>query len=286
VTVLEGIQKSAEFLAKKGVDAARLQAELMLAHLLKMPRMQLYLNFDRILTPAETDGLREWVRRRARREPWQHIVGVTSFCGLEITVNPHVLIPRPETELLAESGWNFLVERSTLNAQPSTALDFGTGSGCIAIALAVKCTAARVYATDNSAKALEVAKQNAANHQVAGRIQFLEGDGFAALPEGIRFDLIVSNPPYIPSAEVESLQPEVRDHEPRQALDGGFDGLNYFRRLAVEGRTFLKPEGRLMAEFGDGQAAAASAVFEGQNWTVETIRDDYTPRPRFLVARR
>ena len=134
MTVLEGIQKSADFLQKKGVDSPRLQAELLLAHVLKLPRMKLYLNFDRALTDSETDGLRELVRRRGTREPLQHIVGSTSFCGFEIAVNRHVLIPRPETELLAEEAWKWL---STVSDQPS-ALDFGTGSGCIVIAIAAK----------------------------------------------------------------------------------------------------------------------------------------------------
>ena len=179
MTVLEAIQKSTEFLAKKGVESPRLQTELLLAHLLKMPRMKLYLNFERVLTPAETDALRELVKRRGQREPLQHITGSTSFCGLEIAVNRHALIPRPETELLAELGWKFL---STLNSSTAQlALDFGTGTGCIAIALAVKCPAAKIMATDISADALALAKENAARNNVAERIEFLQGDGFAAL---------------------------------------------------------------------------------------------------------
>jgi release factor glutamine methyltransferase len=282
VTVLEGIQKSAEFLAAKEVESPRLQAELLLAHLLRSPRMQLYLSFDRVLAPAEVDGLRELVRRRGRREPLQHIVGSTSFCGLEIAVNRHVLIPRPETELLAEAGWTFL---SALGPGPPTALDFGTGSGCIAIALATRCPAARVHATDVSREAIEVAGQNAGSHRVDDRIQLVHGDGFGALPPEIRFDLIVSNPPYVPSAEIETLEPEVREHDPRCALDGGPDGLDYFRRLAREAASFLKPEGRLMLEFGAGQEKAVAGILEGQNWVVEAIREDYTQRPRILIAK-
>src|SRR5881394_3487449 len=147
MTVLEAIKRSTGFLAKKGVDSPRLQTELLLAHLLKLPRMQLYLNFQRVLSEAEVSSFRELITRRGQREPLQHIVGSTSFCGLEITVNRHVLVPRPETELLAEAGWTFL---STLNSQPLTALDFGTGSGCIAIALAAKATTARIFALDVS----------------------------------------------------------------------------------------------------------------------------------------
>ncbi|HEX7652829.1 MAG TPA: HemK/PrmC family methyltransferase, partial [Verrucomicrobiae bacterium] len=162
MTVLEAIQKSADFLGKKAVESARLNAELLLAHQLRLPRMKLYLNFDRVLTPAETDGLREAVKRRGNREPLQHIVGSTSFCGYEIAVNRHALVPRPETEQLAELGWKFLqAERP----HPPTALDFGTGTGCLAIVLAAKCPQARVTALDISPEALALARQNATTHQ-------------------------------------------------------------------------------------------------------------------------
>jgi release factor glutamine methyltransferase len=282
VTVLEVIQKSAEFLAKKGVDSPRLQTELLLAHVLQLPRMKLYLNFERKLSDPELDSLRTLVQRRGQREPLQHLVGTASFCGLEISVNRHVLIPRPETELLAEAGWQFL---STFDSRLATALDFGTGSGCIAIALAAKCPGARVVALDISKDALVAAQQNAARNHVADRIEFRHGDGFAALKSDERFDLIISNPPYIASEEIETLQPEVRDHDPRGALDGGADGLDFYRRLAAEAVRHLQPQGKLMVEFGDGQAEAISAIFAGQNWQVEAIREDYTRRQRFLIAR-
>jgi release factor glutamine methyltransferase len=283
MTVLEGIQKSTEFLAKKDVESPRLQAELLLAHVLKLPRMKLYLNFERTLTAAETDALRELIKRRSQREPLQHIVGSTSFCGSEIAVNRNVLVPRPETEILAEAGWSFL---STINSQPSTALDFGTGSGCIAIALAVKCPGATIVALDVSAEALETAKQNAVRNDVADRIEFVQGDGFPAPQNNpALFDLIISNPPYIPTAEIETLDPEVRDYDPRGALDGGADGLDFYRRFAVEARAFLKPGGKIMLEFGDGQGEAIRKIFEEQNWIVEVIREDYTQRQRILIAK-
>src|SRR6059036_1859341 len=174
MTVLEAIQRSTEFLARKGVESPRLQTELLLAHLLKLPRLQLYLNFERSLTGQEVEALREMVKRRGQREPLQFIVGSTSFCGLEITVNRHVLIPRPETELLAERGWQFLNQLATLDVstpQPSTVLDFGTGSGCLAIALAFNCPSAHVYALDASAEALEIARQNVKRHGLIERIK-------------------------------------------------------------------------------------------------------------------
>jgi release factor glutamine methyltransferase len=282
MTVLEAIQKSAEFLGKKGIESPRLQTELLLAHLLKLPRMKLYLNFERVLTPAETDALREFVKRRGRREPLQHIVGSTSFCGFEIAVNRHALVPRPETELLAEAGWDFLV---TCHSSLVTALDFGTGTGCIAIALAAKCPDAKLTAMDVSAEALTLAEENAARNTVSKRIQFVQGDGFAALPQDSRFDLIISNPPYIPSDEIATLQPEVRDFDPRAALDGGADGLDFYRKLAAEAKPFLKPDGKIMLEFGDGQADAIKNIFEMQKWIVEAVKEDYSQRARILIAR-
>jgi len=284
VTVLEAIQRSTEFLARKGVDSPRLQAELLLAHLLEQPRMKLYLDFERALTPAEIDGFRALIKRRGQREPLQHIIGSASFCGFEITVNRDVLIPRSETELLAERGWTFLNQLSTLNPQPSTVLDFGTGSGCLAITLACKCAAAEVYAVDISPEALALARRNAARHGLAERIRFLQGDGFAALPQGTRFDLIISNPPYIPSGDIASLPPEVRDYDPHRALDGGPDGLDHGRRLAAESARFLKPHGRLMLEFGDGQAERLREILQQQKWIVEAIEEDYTHQPRIMVA--
>src|SRR5208283_2802793 len=201
MTVLEAIQKSTEFLAKKGVDSPRLQTELLLAHLLKLPRMKLYLNFERTLAPAETDGLREFIKRRGLREPLQHITGSTSFCGFEIAVNRRALVPRPETELLAELGWDFLSKleqsphlagghplpagRGEGRGEGRVALDFGTGTGCIAISLAAKCPSAKIVATDVSPDALTLAAENAARNNVAERIEFVQSDGFAAfLSEG------------------------------------------------------------------------------------------------------
>lgn len=281
--VLEGIQRSADFLAKKGVESPRLQAELLLAHILKLARMQLYLQFERELNASETDLFREFVKRRGKREPLQYIVGTTSFCGYEIAVEPGVLIPRPETELLAELGWRFLLGLPA--DQRRLALDFGTGSGCIAIALAGKCPQARVTALDASPVALGLAARNASRNGVADRVQFLESQAFSALCQHEPVDLLISNPPYIPAAEIATLEPEVRDHEPRAALDGGADGLDFYRLMASQAGPLLRPGGKLMCEFGDGQADSLRAMFEQQNWIVEAIEPDYTQRQRILVAK-
>ena len=281
MTVLEVIQRSTDFLAKKGVESPRLQIELLLAHVLQLPRLKLYLNFDRALLDVELETLRALVKRRGEREPLQHILGSTSFCGLEIAVNRHVLIPRPETELLAEQAGKFLTARPG-----AMVLDFGTGSGCVAIAIAAQDPAAQVHAADVSDEALQVARGNAARHGVGARIQFHLGDGFAALPGDLQFDLIVSNPPYIPSAEIATLEPEVRDHDPGLALDGGADGLAFYRTLSAQAPDFLKAGGRAVFEFGDGQEAALREIFERQKWIVEAVERDYSGRPRLLIAAR
>jgi release factor glutamine methyltransferase len=291
MTVVEVIQKSAGFLDRKGVESPRLQIELMLAHLLKLPRLNLYLNYARELNPGELKTLREMVRRRGNREPLQHILGSMSFCGLEMAVNRHVLIPRPETEILAERAWVFLncaAPQMAGGGNPAgttpVALDLGTGSGCLAIAMAVHSPAAQVYAVDISPAALETARANAVRHNVAERITLVAGDAFAPLAADLRCDLIVSNPPYIPTGEIGTLEPEVRDHDPRGALDGGADGLDFYRRMAVEARPRLSAAGRLMAEFGDGQGAALRELFTAHGWWVEAIERDYSGRERFLIA--
>lgn len=283
VTVLEAIQKTTDFFEPRGVDSPRLQAELLLAHVLKLPRMKLYLSFDRALTEAEVGAFRELVRRRGQREPLQHIVGTVAFCGLELACTAAALVPRPETELLAQMAWEFLGQ---VPAQNPAALDFGTGSGCLPIAIAAHCPRARLLAVDVSPEALALAQANAVRHGLTGRIQFIESDGFAAVPPDSGFDLIVSNPPYIASAEIPTLQTEVRDHDPRAALDGGEDGLVFYRRLAAESAPFLNPAGRIMVEFGDAQGPALREIFSAQNWVVEAVRQDYSQRDRFLIARR
>ncbi|MGZ8920839.1 MAG: peptide chain release factor N(5)-glutamine methyltransferase [Limisphaerales bacterium] len=282
MTVLEAIQKSTDFLAKKGVDSPRLQSELLLAHVLKMPRLKLYLDFARALSDAETASLRELVQRRSTREPLQHILGTACFWGLDIVVNTSVLIPRPETELLAEQGWKFL---NSLN-RDSTFLDFGTGSGCIAISTCHFAKQTRGVGLDKSTDALAVAKENAAKHAIDSRIQFIQSDGFSALDDSTQFDLIISNPPYIPSAEIDTLQEEVRKFDPRSALDGGEDGLKFYRHLASETAKFLAPSGRLMLEFGDGQHEQLPELFTSAGWQIDAILKDLNDRPRVLIARR
>jgi release factor glutamine methyltransferase len=279
---LELIQRSTDFLMRKGVDSPRLQVELLLGHVLRMPRLQLYLQYDRELTPSEMDPLRELVRRRGDREPIQHLTGSTSFCGWEIEVTPAVLVPRPETERLAEIA----VDLIGANGEGSHCLDFGTGSGCLAVAIAAQCPTLQVDAVDVSAAAVAVARRNLARHGLSGRVTVYEGDGFSPLPAERRYGLIVSNPPYIPTGDIPGLEPEVRNFDPRGALDGGEDGLKYYRRLAMEASGRLENGGRLALELGDGQEMAVSEIFRGHNWIVERVERDYNGTPRVWVGRR
>jgi release factor glutamine methyltransferase len=286
VTILEVIQRGTDFLAKKGVPSPRLQVENLLAHVLQMPRMKLYLNFERRPAPEQLEAVRAMVQRRGRREPMQYITGSAGFCALELAVNTSVLVPRPETEMLADRGWKFLKDSAARGAGPASVLDLGTGSGCVAIAVALNAPRAAVHACDASAAALALARENAARHGV--NIQFYCGDLFAALrgSEGPpKCRLILSNPPYIPSARLATLEPEVRDHEPREALDGGADGLDFYRRIAAEAGAFLEADGRLMVELDDEGAEATAEIFRKQNWVVEGIEPDYNQRPRILTAR-
>lgn len=278
-SVLEILKLSSEFLAKREVESPRLQAELMLAHILQMPRLKLYLNFETALATSQVDQMRALVRRRGQREPLQHLLGTTSFCGLEIKTTSAALIPRPETELLAEKAWTWLKGRSVPRF-----LDFGTGTGCIAIAVLKNAPESRGIALDISTSALALATENTESHQLSDRLDLVLGDGFGALDSALRFDLIISNPPYIPTAEIATLQIEVKDHDPLNALDGGADGLNFYRMLATEATARLQPKGRLMLEFGDGQANALSEIFLQHNWIVESVDLDYSQRERILLV--
>ncbi len=280
MTVLEVIQRSTEFLAGKGVDSPRLQVELLLADVLQLPRLKLYLNFERVLTDPELTRLRSMVKRRGNREPLQHILGSTCFCGLDFAVSPAVLIPRPETEVLALRARQYLEQLRG----PARVLDVGTGSGCLAVTLAVQCREASIHAVDISEAALDMARRNAAQHGVSERAQFYQSDLFSALPRGLKFDLIVSNPPYIPCSVVETLQPEVRDHDPRLALDGGPDGLLFYRRLAESAPPFMAARGSLMAELGDDQDQAVSAIFREQGWKMAELAPDLAGKLRIIIA--
>jgi release factor glutamine methyltransferase len=275
VKILQLIQRTTEYFQRQGVDSPRLTIELMVAHVLKRKRLELYLDFEREIGEPALSALREMVKRRASGEPLQYVLGVASFYGLDFAVDKRVLVPRPETELLVD----YVVKNG---AAAKNIVDLGTGSGAIAVSLANKLAAASIVAVDASAEALEVARANAAAHGV--QIQFFHGDLFAPLLPEARFDWIVSNPPYIPSGEIATLAREIREHEPRAALDGGADGLDIIRRIAAEAKTRLTEGGRVAVELGAGQGSAAERIFLDNGYRVEKMINDWQGHARVLVA--
>ena len=271
------LQWTADYFTGKGIESARLESELLLAATLGLDRIGLYVNFERPLDVDELAAFRERVRRRAQREPLQYILGETEFWSLMFNVGPAVLVPRADTEVLIE-------EALTRVAGVERVLDVGTGSGAIAIVLAHENPGIQVTALDCSEPALEVARGNARRNGVADRITFLAGD-LTALPVG-PFEMIVSNPPYIPSKDWETLMPEVRDYEPRLALDGGGDGLEAYRQLARQSAHILTQGGWLLVEVGIGQAADVKALFNAAGLIEVGHRDDYAGIPRVVTGRK
>lgn len=239
------------YLAEKGVENARLEAEWLLCEVIGLDRVGLYVNFDKPLSGAELALFRGMVARRARREPLQYILGTQEFMGLEFDVTPAALIPRHDTEVLVE-------EAAKRAASANRILDIGVGSGCITVALAKCLPNAEVWGVEKSTEALALAQLNADKHGV--RVTLFEGSLFEPFP-GQRFDLIVSNPPYIPTGDLDGLQPEVRDFEPRGALDGGADGLDFYRLIIPAAPDHLSPGGQILFEAGLGQAEAVQELF-------------------------
>ncbi len=278
-TVLRVIRWSAGYLQDRGVESGRLDAEHLLAHALDTTRLQLYLQFDRPLAPDELADFKPLLRRRAGREPLQYIVGRAAFRELDLFVDRRVLIPRPETETLVQLVLDWAAPRHDL-----TALDVGTGSGCIALSLLLEGPFGTVVATDIDRDALAVAQANADSAGAVG-LRLREGAAFGALAPGERFDVIVSNPPYIAEAEAPGLQPEVRDWEPRAALFGGTDGLAIVWELAHGAADHLAPRGLLALEMATDQAPVVreQLIATGRFGSCRVHRD-LTGRPRFVVA--
>ena len=256
-TILRLLEWTARFFESKGIETARLDAELLLAHALGCRRIDLYARYDEVPEGEPLDRFRQMVRERGRRVPAKHLTGETEFCSLKLAVGPAVLIPRPETEFLVERALAVVPE-----GEETLVADLGTGCGAIAVAVAAQRPDVRVVATDVSVEALAVAAANAERHGLAGRIAFREGSWFEALEAGVVFDAIVSNPPYVARAELARAMPEVRDHEPRTALEGGPDGLDALRVLVAGGAGWLKASGWLIVEVGAGQADAVAELAE------------------------
>ncbi|MGA2018751.1 MAG: peptide chain release factor N(5)-glutamine methyltransferase [Opitutaceae bacterium] len=278
LTVIEVIKKTSAFFATKGIESPRLNAELLVGHVLGLPRMRLYIEFERPVSEAELGALRELVRRRGRREPVQHILGFTDFCGLRLKTDPRALIPRPETELLVE------IVAARCAAPPSSILDLGTGGGAIALALARAFPAARVTAVDKSPEALLLAAENALASGLAGRVTFVESDWFERLPAGEGYDLVVSNPPYLSPEETAAAAPEVRDHEPALALSAGDGGFADIERIVAGASAAVAPGGMLALETGAGHRSRLEEALRRAGFARSEALPDLAGRDRFVLA--
>ena len=274
----------AQTLSHAGVDTARLDAEVLMGHVLGLTREQLLSAADFRLNDVELRQYREHLARRVEREPIAYITGRQEFWSLEFRVLPDVLIPRPETERLIETA--LALARELPQLHPLQVLDIGTGSGVIAVSLAKELPSAVIWATDISPAALEIAGNNAACNGVAARVRLFHGDLFDAIGEFTgRFALIVSNPPYIRSAEIDALEPEVSRWEPRGALDGGADGLDFYRRIVRQAGDYLAPNGAVVVEVSADMGKEVSGLFTAGGYTDVAIVRDYAGRDRVVVAR-
>ena len=285
VTILEVINKTTPYFEKQGIESPRLTIELLLAHLLKKKRLQLYLEFERDLDETTLEALRGMVKRRVAGEPLQYITGEAEFCGLRLMVDKRVLIPRPETELLVETVVGRLKAESGERKTAVKIVDVGTGSGCIAIALAKNLPAAEIVAVDVSNDALEVARGNAKMNGVEKNIRFLQSDLLQNLPGSQGSDAVVSNPPYIAIGELAKLPREVRDFEPVRAISAGEDGFEVFQRLVMDARRVLKPPGFLALEIGAGQRPAVENLVVKAGYEVDQVVKDLQGHERVVVAR-
>jgi release factor glutamine methyltransferase len=280
ITVLESINLSAQYLAQKGIESSRANAELLLANILGCKRLDLYLSFDKPLGKEETEKYREFIRRRSNFEPLQYIVGKVDFYGLELEVNSSVLIPRPETELLVENILNLLSRE-----KESTILDIGCGSGNITIVLAMNLASSNFICTDISDDVLKVSKENAEKYFVSGRIKFamhdILKDDLNNFPE---FDIIVSNPPYVSKENFSSLQKEIRDFEPRLAVTDDSDGYTFFREISRKSFNKLKAEGKLFFEVAQGQSDGVIEIMQKNSFRNITVIKDYQNIDRVIFG--
>ena len=279
-TLISLIKEGSEHLSAAGITDSDRDSRKLLLHVLDKELSFFYSDPEFEITENQQREFEQLVKRRVSREPIQHILGTQEFFGLEFEVNPSVLIPRPETEILVSA---VLKEYSDL--RKAFFADIGTGSGCIAVSLLTQLPDARCVASDISDAALTVANRNAENLGVSERLELVRSDLFNVF-EPVEYDFVVSNPPYVPLNEYEDLQPEVRDFDPRNAVTEEEDGLSLIDRLAKETGAFLKPNGSVFIEFGFGQEKAIREVFLKNGWQVIKIIDDLSAIPRVLHARK
>ncbi len=263
------------------IPEPRLSAELLLARVLNMKRIDLYLQFERILSSKERDRYRNYVKRRVNREPVQYILGETEFYGLPFNVGPEVIVPRPETELLVDA---VLESVKALKKSPAKILDIGTGSGCIAVSLAKLLPDCSIWAIDISEAALKIARSNADLNEVD--VQFIEGDILRNTSSMLtKFDILVSNPPYVALRDIDQLEPEVRNFEPKTALFAGEDGLEFYRKFMEVIPDLVNRNGKIFLEIGYDQGGPLKQLFTNGDFIVE-IRKDYKQIDRILKLER
>lgn len=280
MTVKEALLEASSYFSKIGFETPRLEAEVLFCFALGLEKEALYAYPEKVISPLELSGFKQLVEKRAKRVPTAYLTGRKEFMSLEFLVNPQVLIPRPETELLVEAIINY----GSAFKPGLQILDLGTGSGAIAISLAYYLPGAKVAATDISECALSVARCNALRHRVADRVTFYRGDLYRALPAGQSYHVIVSNPPYIPSFDLKKLSFEVRC-EPALALDGGEDGLHYYRLIIKNAAQYMKKPGFLALEMGWGQQEEIKKMcLQTGIFTNISVRNDYASIPRVLLA--
>ena len=286
-TVRALLRVTAGYLQEKGVDSARLNAERLLADVLGMSRIELFMQHDRPVLGTELDRYRALVRRRAGGEPLQQILGETEFFSRTFKVEPGVFIPRPETERLVEIARG-LVCPGDRNLLEPVAVEIGCGTGVIAVSLALEIPRLAVWATDVAPAAVDLARRNAHRHGVETRVTVLEGSRFDPLPAHLRgeVDLLVSNPPYIRSAEIPGLSREVAEHDPRAALDGGADGLVFYRAVASGLGHWLRPGGQVALEIGADQGEAVPPILAASGLVDLAVHKDYADRDRVVTGRR
>ena len=280
LTLVKAWTGARDRLREAQVDSPAIDARLLVEAAAAATRADLIADPYRPLTDAQTQTLEAYVERRSRREPVSHILGRKGFWKIMVQVNAHVLTPRPETEVIVDHALRAFREHERF-----TMADLGVGSGAILLAILAERPAARGLGVDVSEEALAVARENAANLGLEGRVALLRGDWTFGL-EGDGFDLVVANPPYVRSGEIEALDPEVRDHEPRLALDGGADGLRDYRILAPEVLRVLKPGGLLLVEIGHDQGEAVSALFHKAGAQGVGVLKDLANRDRVVTARK
>lgn len=285
-TILNLIKWATGYFTSHAIDSPRATAEILLATVLNLNRIDLYLRYDQPLLKSELSEFKSLIKRRANKEPVAYIIGKKEFWSLELEVNPNVLIPRPDTETLVEAALSCLVPNDVSPNSGGQILELGTGSGAIILALASERPAYRYVATDISLKALDIAQRNARRHQLA--IQFVAGnwlDPFST--DKPVFDMILSNPPYIPSEDISGLQPEVHRHEPMLALDGRSDGLDAIRQIISSAHTLLKPQGTLLLEIGFNQKQAVTRLIQqcGNYHPFQTIKD-YAGHDRVVLMQK